>query len=71
MARTEEDSRRWVEEGTALFERALAGRTDPRSFLDVALGERTRAETAAVVRGAAERWEGIALAMASPEFNRR
>lgn len=28
MARTEEDSRRWVEEGTALFERALAGRTD-------------------------------------------
>jgi uncharacterized protein (DUF1800 family) len=50
---------------------ALAERTDPRSFLDVALGERTRAETAAVVRGAAERWEGIALAMASPEFNRR
>ena len=26
---------------------ALAGRTDPRSFLDVALGERTREETAA------------------------
>ena len=50
---------------------ALAERTDPRSFLDVALGERARKETAAVVRGAAERWEGIALAMASPEFNRR
>lgn len=28
MARTPEDSRRWMDEGTALFERVLAGRTD-------------------------------------------
>lgn len=28
MSRTPEDSRRWVDEGTALFDRALEGRTD-------------------------------------------
>jgi uncharacterized protein (DUF1800 family) len=50
---------------------AIAERTDPRAFLDGALGELAREETSFVVQGAAERWEGIALAMASPEFNRR
>ena len=50
---------------------AIAERTDPRAFLEGALGELAREETSFVVRGAAERWEGIALAMASPEFNRR
>jgi uncharacterized protein (DUF1800 family) len=49
----------------------LAERTDPRTFLADGLGPRASAETTAVVRGAAERWEGIALVLASPEFNRR
>jgi uncharacterized protein (DUF1800 family) len=50
---------------------AIATDVDPREFLDAALGDVARDETRAVVRGAAERWEGIALVLASPEFNRR
>jgi uncharacterized protein (DUF1800 family) len=50
---------------------ALEPRVDPRTFVDVALGPLARKETRAAVRAAAERWEGIALVLASPEFNRR
>lgn len=50
---------------------AIEGEVDPRAFLDVALGDMASEETRAVARSAAERWEGIALVLASPEFNRR
>jgi len=50
---------------------ALESRVDPNTFVDVALGPLARRETRAAVRAAAERWEGIALVLASPEFNRR
>jgi uncharacterized protein (DUF1800 family) len=49
----------------------LEPRIDPRTFVDVALGPLARKETRSAVRSAAERWEGIALVLASPEFNRR
>jgi len=51
--------------------RKLAGRTDPRQFLDAALGDAAGSDTRFAVGAAAEKWEGIALALASPEFNRR
>jgi len=50
---------------------AIEADVDPRAFLDDALRDLASDETRAVVRGAAERWEGIALVLASPEFNRR
>lgn len=50
---------------------AIEADVDPRVFLDVALGDVASRETRAVARAAAERWEGIALVLASPEFNRR
>ena len=53
--------------------RRLARRTafDPRDFAERALADALRPETRRVVRGAPERWEGFALVLASPEFNRR
>lgn len=50
---------------------ALAPRVDPRDFLEAALGELARPGTRFAAGGAAERWEGIALVLAAPEFNRR
>lgn len=50
---------------------AIAPRVDPRDFVETALGELARDETRFAARVAAERWEGIALVLASPEFNRR
>jgi uncharacterized protein (DUF1800 family) len=50
---------------------ALEPRIDPRAFVDAALGPLAREETRFAARAAAERWEGIALVLASPEFNRR
>lgn len=50
---------------------ALAPHVDPRDFVDDALRELARPETRFATRAAAERWEGIALVLASPEFNRR
>lgn len=44
---------------------------DPRAFADEALGDTLRPETRFAITGAPERWEGFALAIASPEFNRR
>lgn len=44
---------------------------DPRRFAEAALGDALRPETAWAAGAAAERWEGIALVLASPEFNRR
>ena len=60
--------------GRRLAQRAFAGPgvpTDPRGFLDAALDDAARPVTRQLVAGAAERWEGFALVLASPEFNRR
>ncbi len=44
---------------------------DPRQFAERALRDALQPNTAFAVRGAPDRWEGIAFALASPEFNRR
>lgn len=44
---------------------------DPRDFARAALGDALRPDTAFVVGAAPDRWEGFALTLASPEFNRR
>lgn len=51
--------------------RFLARVPDPRSFAEQALGDRLRPDTRFVVARAESRWEGVGLALASPEFNRR
>lgn len=51
--------------------RIAAGRTDPRAFLNVALRGAASPGVSFAAANAAERWEGIALVLASPEFNRR
>jgi uncharacterized protein (DUF1800 family) len=50
---------------------ALGPEIDPRAFVETALGPLAREDTRFAARAAAERWEGIALVLASPEFNRR
>jgi uncharacterized protein (DUF1800 family) len=50
---------------------ATEERLDPRALVGAALGELARPETRFAAEAAAERWEGIALVLASPEFNRR
>ena len=50
---------------------ARGGGPDPRDFAKAALRDALRPETAFAVRAAPEKWEGIAYALASPEFNRR
>lgn len=44
---------------------------DPRQFAEAALRDTLRPETGFAVGGAPDRWEGFALVLASPEFNRR
>lgn len=51
--------------------RHVEGRIDPRDFLSATLGPLAADETAFAATRAAERWEGIAFVLASPEFNRR
>lgn len=51
--------------------RAVEARLDPRDFVESALGELASDETRFAALRAAERWEGLAFVMASPEFNRR
>ena len=50
---------------------SVAHRIDPRPFVRTALGGVARKRTRFAAGAAAERWEGIALVLASPEFNRR
>lgn len=57
----------WVTE----LARRFAQDRDPRALLDVALGDAASANTRFVVGGAESKWEGVALVLASPEFNRR
>ena len=58
---------RWA----AQLGRHLETRLDPREFLVAALADKASKETTFVANNAAEKWEGIALILASPEFNRR
>jgi uncharacterized protein (DUF1800 family) len=51
--------------------RVLADRVDPRAYAAAALGEALSPETERAVSWAAERWEGHALLLVSPDFNRR
>ena len=51
--------------------RAMGPDVDPRAFMALALSDAARAETVFAVTNAAEKWEGVALTLASPEFNRR
>jgi len=76
----------WPEEATAWITPAtLAARIDwatelarqygqnldPRLFLETALGDAASQNTRFLVAGSESKWEGVALALASPEFNRR
>lgn len=51
--------------------RALGPKVDPRHFARVALRDAMSRETEFAVRAASEKWEGVALALVSPDFNRR
>ncbi len=51
--------------------RAVENRIDPRDFVETALTDHITEETLFAATRAAERWEGIALVLASPKFNRR
>lgn len=58
---------RWSQ---AFVERALSG-TDPRDFLETAIGDAASGTLRFAVSGAEQRSEGLVLVLASPEFNRR
>ena len=74
-----EEAGRWITaqglaarlQWAARLGRDLEGRTDPRDYLSVALADRASSEVTFAATRAAEKWEGIALILASPEFNRR
>ena len=55
----------------ASFGRHFEPVLDPRAYLDTALADRARPATRFAATNAAEKWEGLALVLASPEFNRR
>lgn len=77
----------WPEDATAwLSPQGLAGRLqwamtvprvlrpdlpDPRTFLRTALGARVTPQTEFAAKGAATKWEGVGLVLASPAFQRR
>lgn len=58
---------RWSQ---SFVERALTG-TDPRDFLETAIGDAASGTLRFAVSGAEQRSEGLVLVLASPEFNRR
>jgi len=74
-----EEAGRWITaqglaarlQWAARLGRELEGRMDPRDYLSVALADRASSEVTFAATRAAEKWEGIALILASPEFNRR
>ena len=74
-----EEAGRWITaqglaarlQWAARLGRALEGRMDPRDYLSAALADRASKEVTFAATRAAEKWEGIALILASPEFNRR
>lgn len=74
-----EEAARWITaqglaarlQWAARLGRSLESRMDPREYLAIALGDRASPEVTFAATRAAEKWEGIALILASPEFNRR
>ena len=74
-----EEAGRWITaqglaarlQWAARLGRELEGRMDPRAYLAAALDDRASREVTFAATRAAEKWEGIALILASPEFNRR
>ncbi|MEM1077096.1 MAG: DUF1800 domain-containing protein [Pseudomonadota bacterium] len=58
---------RWAQ----AFTRRHLGQHDPRAFLAATLGERASPVLRSAVAGAESREAGLALVLASPEFNRR
>lgn len=74
-----EDASRWITaqglaarlQWAARLGRNLESRMDPRDYLAIALADRASPEVTFAATRAAEKWEGIALILASPEFNRR
>jgi uncharacterized protein (DUF1800 family) len=51
--------------------RATGGRTDPVTAVDFALGDMATPLLRRAVSGAEQRWEGLAVLIASPDFSRR
>ena len=51
--------------------RRLGQGLDPRAFVKTALGDVAGSNTSLAVAGSETKWEGVALVLASPEFNRR
>ena len=51
--------------------RATGDRADPAALVDFALGDMASPLLRRAVAGAEQRWEGLAVLIASPEFNRR
>lgn len=57
-------------EWCAAVARRFEDRLDPRTLLETALGDAARSQTRFLVEGAPQRQTGIAVVLASPEFNR-
>ena len=58
-------------EWSAGLARLFAEDLDPRTFLETALGGLASRNLTFAAAGAETRWEGVAVVLASPEFNRR
>ena len=74
-----EDASAWITPATlaarlewaASLSRKFAEDTDPRQFVTTALRDAASDKLRFAVGGAEVKWEGVALVLASPEFNRR
>lgn len=53
------------------FAKRMLGGSDPRDFLDTAVGDAASPTLRFAVAGAEDRIEGHVIVLASPEFNRR
>lgn len=59
---------RWA---SSFARKLAAGGAEPRAFARTALADAAEAEMLFLVEAAPEKWEGLALVLASPAFNRR
>ncbi len=74
-----EDSEAWITPATLTarldwvseLARTYAQEKDPREFLRTTLRDAASKKLTFVASGAVAKWEGVALVLASPEFNRR
>jgi len=58
-------------EWSAALARLFGENIDPRQFLETTLGDLASRNLKFAAAGAETRWEGVAVVLASPEFNRR